>query len=435
MRIVSLTLGLIASFALAAVASAAGAESAPQAAASSSMAPAGDAGSSAQHAMASDPGAGAAQQPQATAAPADAAGASGADASAKPAEASPAAAPAASAAPAAPPARHTVTIGPVGTDDQGRSGHIHTVARGDTLWDISEAYLGTPWVWPSIWQDNPSVPNPHRIYPGNRIWISPTSMKRVTDAEADAMLSREPSAPPAAVAGDAVPHPIGSYTLSNIDAVGLVSPDLFEGAGSILESPTTDAQWLTQTQRVFISLGEGQAKVGDRFTVVRPSQDVRDPETHHRIGVYVNRVAWIEVTAVHPESSEAVIRESHTEVHRGDRIIPHVEPSTAIEIRPSAPQVEGQVALTRDGRWEAGRFEVVYLNRGTDHGLGVGTPLEVFRSFDDKRDVVTGQRRALPDDVIGSLLVVSAEPTTSVAVVTQSSGEIERGDHFRGATH
>ena len=445
MRIASLILGLIASFALATGAGAAGAQPAPKAAAGG-QASASDAASM-PHVIRPDEGAaaaspppatGEAMQPPAAAAPADAASAQPAEApappaeAAKPAEAKPSAE---SAAPAAPPARHTVVIGPVGTDEQGRTGHIHTVARGDTLWDISEAYLGTPWVWPSIWQENPSVPNPHRIYPGNRIWISPTSMKRVSDAEADAMLSREPSPPPAAVAGDAMPHALASYTMSSIDAVGLVSPDLFEGAGSVLESPTTDAQWLTQGQRVYISLGEGQVHVGDRFTVVRPSQDVRDPETHHRIGVFVDRVGWIEVTSVHPESSEALIRESHSELHRGDRVIPHVEPSPAIEVRPSAPQVEGQVALTRDGRRETGRFEVVYLNRGTDHGLGVGTPLEVFRSFDDKRDPVTGQRRALPDDVIGSLLVLSAEPTTAVAVVTHSNGEIERGDHFRGATH
>jgi len=431
MRIVSLSLGLIASFALAAGAGAAGGQPA---------APAADA-SSVPHVLAPDAGASTAAAPKASEAPPQpAAAAPGEASSAQPGDApapsvAPGPAAASAPAPAPAPARHTVVIGPAGTDDQGRTGHIHTVARGDTLWDISEAYLGTPWVWPSIWQENPSVPNPNRIYPGNRIWISPTSMKRVSDAEADAMLAHEPSTPPAAVAGDAVPHALGSYTMSSIDAVGLVSPDLFEGAGSVLESPSTNAEWLAQGQRVYISLGEGQTKVGDRFTVVRPSQDVRDPQTNHRIGVYVNRVAWIEVTVVHPESAEAVIRESHNEVRRGDRLIPHVEPPTSIELRPSPPQVEGQIALTRDGRRETGRFEVVYLNRGSDHGLGVGTPLEVFRSFDDKRDPVTGQRRALPDDVIASLVVLSAEPTTAVAVVTQSSGEIEKGDHYRGASH
>ncbi|MGI9432299.1 MAG: hypothetical protein ACR2PQ_08805, partial [Myxococcota bacterium] len=33
------------------------------------------------------------------------------------------------------PARGPVALGPVGHDDQGRQGRIHTVANGDTLWD------------------------------------------------------------------------------------------------------------------------------------------------------------------------------------------------------------------------------------------------------------------------------------------------------------
>ena len=77
------------------------------------------------------------------------------------------------AAPAEKPAEKPV-LGAIGYDAQGRQGRIHVVVKGDTLWDISEAYLGTPWVWPPIWKDNgEDIANPHRIYPGDRIWITP----------------------------------------------------------------------------------------------------------------------------------------------------------------------------------------------------------------------------------------------------------------------
>ncbi|HKC51066.1 MAG TPA: LysM peptidoglycan-binding domain-containing protein, partial [Myxococcota bacterium] len=60
-----------------------------------------------------------------------------------------------------------------GVTPDGRKGQIYKVQKGDTLWAISEKYLGTPWIWPSVWKENePKLVNPHLIYPGDLIWIS-----------------------------------------------------------------------------------------------------------------------------------------------------------------------------------------------------------------------------------------------------------------------
>ena len=48
------------------------------------------------------------------------------------------------------------TLGPWAVDENGNVGRIHTVVPGDTLWDISSAYLGTAWVWPAIWSRLPN---------------------------------------------------------------------------------------------------------------------------------------------------------------------------------------------------------------------------------------------------------------------------------------
>ena len=88
-------------------------------------------------------------------------------------------------------------LGAVGWDSEGRQGRIHVVVPGDTLWDISNAYLGTPWVWPSIWNDNGDIENPHEIYPQDRIWITPTEMRKLTAEEAEAFLAGEPPVPAA----------------------------------------------------------------------------------------------------------------------------------------------------------------------------------------------------------------------------------------------
>ncbi len=119
---------------------------------------------------------------------------------ASPAPSQPEAMPASPAAPVAeaPAAqKKSIVLGPEGVDDEGRVGRLHTVTRGDTLWDVSAAYLGTPWVWPSVWIDNHDIANPHMIHPGDRIWITANEMRVVSDDEADAFLERLLEAPAA----------------------------------------------------------------------------------------------------------------------------------------------------------------------------------------------------------------------------------------------
>ena len=63
-----------------------------------------------------------------------------------------------------------------GVAPDGQKGQLHVVVGGDTLWDITHHYIETPWIWPSIWQENANIQNPHLIYPGDLIWITDKSM-------------------------------------------------------------------------------------------------------------------------------------------------------------------------------------------------------------------------------------------------------------------
>lgn len=323
-------------------------------------------------------------------------------------------------------------LGPLGHDAAGQSGRVHTVKSGDTLWDLSDAYLGTPWVWPSIWQDNPDVANPHRIFPGDKIWISPTSMRRVSDAEAAQLLASDGELP-ASPAEDAGTAPLDTIRVPTLDTVGFVSADLLAASGSILGSPRPET-WYGAEMPVYLSLGEGEVEKGDRFTVVRAQEDVRDPATRRVIGVHIAKLGWVEVTKVHSESAEAVIRASAQEMQAGDRILPRTEVGQEVAVQPTTTPVEGQIALLGNSQTIKGGQDLVFLNRGSEDGLLIGSPLEVFRPGGEARDVETGRPRLLPDEVLAQLVVVSAEPDTAVAVVTHASQEISRGQPFRGAS-
>jgi hypothetical protein len=324
-------------------------------------------------------------------------------------------------------APRSVQMGPAMRDAEGNEGRVHTVVSGDTLWDISEAYLGSPFSWPSVWKNNPKVKNPHRIYPGNQIWISATEMRPIAPGETFSPAA----APPADI--DAV-RPVGAFPVPQMETIGLISPEEMETAGAVLGSPEGET-WLAQFRRVQIGMGEGQVHEGDRFTVIRESERVRDPETGDTIGVHVEKLGWIEVTEVGLEASDAIIRASNGEMLRTDRLIPRIEPAFEVPVQTSAPAVEGQLALLPNERTTVGQRDLVFLNRGTDHGVDIGSPLEVYRPGAVVKDRETKVKHVLPDEVIGNLIVVSARPESAVAIVTHATLEFVLGEHFRGAEH
>src|SRR3972149_5205127 len=49
----------------------------------------------------------------------------------------------------------------------------HKIVPRDTLWDITEHYQKDPFKWPSVWKLNPYISNPHLIYPGNTVKLTP----------------------------------------------------------------------------------------------------------------------------------------------------------------------------------------------------------------------------------------------------------------------
>jgi hypothetical protein len=334
------------------------------------------------------------------------------------------------------PARHAVSLGAVGYDAQGRPGRIHQVASGDTLWDISDAYLGTPWVWPSIWSDNQTVTNPHLIRPGDHLWITPHEMRRVSAEEAKDLLAGQPGegVDPASFEDGMGSHdgtPARSYRYTEVQSAGFVTTAEFKGSATIVDS-SVERVWLADSDPVIIGFGKGEVEVGDRFEVFRPGDRVIDPGTGEVSGYATEVLGWLEVDEVHDQTATATIRLARSEIRRGDHLLPRPVTNPDIEVS-ERPEVEGQIVHTPSDRIHMGSTDVVYLNRGTNDGLAMGSPLEVYRPLGTGLDKVRGDERQLPDQVIAKLVVVSARPETAAAVVTHTTHELTRGDRFRGS--
>ena len=362
-----------------------------------------------------------------------------------------------------------VVLGPVGVDDQGRKGRLHTVAKGDTLWDLSAAYLGTPWVWPSVWIDNDDIDNPHLILPGDKIWITADEMRVVTDAEAEAFLETpvavaeevvdedpafvpEPAeevqpvaatepvedeasdldAFPVEIPAEAAPvtTPGRTITIARRDSYGFVTADALAGASSVVDSPSIRT-FLAEGDAVFVGVGEGDTEIGDQFMIFEVIDEVRDVETNRLLGHHVENLGWLEIKELTGDTSIGEIRQSYAEIERGARVMLREKLPRRVALRSTPDAIDGQVVFLPSDRTLAADGEYVYLNRGEFHGLEIGTELEVF----DSGAIMNERERRIdvrtPDTPVATLVVVTVDAESAVAFVLSADREIAVGDTVR----
>jgi hypothetical protein len=373
----------------------------------------------------------------------------------------------------------TVVMGPRGRESNGTQGRVHTVVPGDTLWDISDVYLGSAWVWPSVWKDNSAIANPHVIHPGDRIWISPGEMRIVTSLEADALIAAErevaesidapaseaawDSLEPAEMLGsaemlespasddaledqlpvamDQFEVPMASDGLATNDAastirvaereaMGFVSTEVVKAATSIVDSPSPRTL-LVDGDVIYLGVAEGDAQLGDEFTIFRDAKAVVDYESERVLGYHVDILGWAIVREVHGETVTAEVRMSFSEMRRGDRVIPRAPVSLKVPIKSTPEGEEGKIVFMPNDRTRMGDGDYVYLNRGELHGFQVGSQVEVFYPGRLLKDKVTRQRVMTPDLVVAKMILVEVKDDTAVAYVVTSDRELEIGDRVR----
>ena len=347
-----------------------------------------------------------------------------------------------------------------GVTPDGRKGQIYKVQKGDTLWAISQKYLGTPWIWPSVWKENEAkVVNPHRIYPGELIWISAGSMRTLTPEEAArlaaaAQANPEPAAPeaaPAAAQQPSVPKPAQEegdpfasldaaevtgevkIEVPSLQGISFVTSEELKAAGAIMGNHEENV-WVSQNQRTILSVGEGQGHVGDAFTIFRVRRPLRHPVTGVMLGYFVQVLGKAEITQLYPETSWAKITASYAEIQPGDRVLPFVEEPPSITEVHSGEEVNGTIVAFQPYRQRTGAGDFVILDAGTRQGMVAGRRLVVYRPSREVRDPLTRQMLMVPDDVIGDLFVVKAGEGTSLALVMKSERDLHVGDSFRN-TH
>jgi hypothetical protein len=315
-----------------------------------------------------------------------------------------------------------------------RDGHPdrYVVVKGDTLWDISERFLESPWLWPEIWYVNPQVENPHLIYPGDvltLVYVDGKPQLRVERGKGTYKLSPQARAERLDKAIPTIP----------IDAIQqfLTQPlvadqDTLENAAYVVSS--ADEHLIAGAGDRIYARGV-DADQGDRYHIFRPGDAYIDPDTGEVLGY---EALYLGDGSAEKFGDPSTLRLTRTnrEINIGDRIMPMTQEDVYAYFTPHAPkeEVEGRIISVVDGVTQIGQYQVVAINRGTREGIDVGTVFEIYQAGQLIPDQVSKERNAqvqLPDEKAGLLMVFRTFEKVSFALIMKATSALHVGDRIR----
>ena len=324
----------------------------------------------------------------------------------------------------------------------------YVVKKGDTLWDIAGVFLKQPWYWPEIWYVNPSIANPHLIYPGDVLYLTYVDGKpRISlDRPGAVRLSPQVRTEPLANAIRAIPYDLLMKFAGR--------PELLE-KDDVKKRPyivgVRDRHLVAADMNEVYAQNLGTPPAGSRFTVMHVGDELHDPDTGHLLGYighYAGTVETIDTTGTpkhHGSMTHLAVVETGREISAGDRLYP-----TVVEIgndfilsAPANQNLDGQVIAVVKGLYVAGRYQVLAINRGKHDGLVPGNAVAIFARgetvndytdtgpFDWRRFATNYKTVRLPDERSGTILLFRVYDHMSYGLIVESQHAMRVGDFIK----
>ena len=309
------------------------------------------------------------------------------------------------------------TYRPAAAADKGQplefeTGFYYTVQPGDTLWDLSQKFSDTPWQWPEMWQENQTIANPHRIYPGDVIRLyRRKGMYSYAPEDLDKIY----------------------YHYSAIERVGFIRKEPVVARGTLYKV-RVKRELISDGDIVYLAPTDGQQLApGQRYTTFRTLSPLRDAGDGSYIGVQHVLTGVVEILQQEAEYSVARVIKAYRPIHINDSVMPFYRRLPRLELQPSPPGIEGHFIKSEENKTIFGETDIAFINKGKADGLKPGQLFSIY--YRDEHTLVDKQSNSkkqlfTPVD-FGQLLVLHTEETTATVYITDSDKEFNAGTLIR----
>ncbi len=308
----------------------------------------------------------------------------------------------------------------------------YTVVKGDTLWDISERFLKSPWLWPEVWHANPQIANPHLIYPGDIIGlVYIDGQPRITTLQAGpnngvVKLTPQVRATPISTAIPTIPlDAISSFLSEN----RIVTQEEMEAAPYVLIG--REQHLITGAGDTVFARGDAQGQ--ERLGVYRSASTFIDPDTDELLGYEAKAVATGQVTSSNGEVLSIKVVRSNEELRQGDRLLPTEDRVINSTFTPSRPDsdIRGKMIAVDSGVNNIGQYNVVVVNRGEREGIKEGNVLAIYKNGGLVRDPYTNELIELPSERAGMMMIFRVFEKLSYGLILKATRPLAVMDEVR----
>lgn len=289
----------------------------------------------------------------------------------------------------------------------------YTVKPGDTLWDIANHYLLDPWQWPEIWYVNDQVRNPHLIYPGDVLRLSEVEGRPRLGFAGD-VERLSPQVRELALDGAIPTIPIDAIR-EFLRGPRLVTPEQLQTAPYLLAFVDSH---IIGGEGMLIYVRRLPPQPAWNYALVRAGQVYKDPDDGSVIGYEALPIGSVDVRQP-GEPATALLSQTYREALVGDRLLPAEADAFQTDFYPHAPErpVGGRIIAAFDGISQISQYQIVAINRGSQHGLEAGHVLQIMQAGGNVADPYGKHKVQLPDQPAGQLLVFKTTPRLSYGLV------------------
>jgi len=317
----------------------------------------------------------------------------------------------------------SVTAGAGEETIEHEAGFYYTIQRGDTLWDLSDKFFDSPWYWPELWQENEQIPNPHWIYPGERIRLF---QKQGKDTFTFHIPEPEIVVQESAVELETETVPEEKtvyYSYPSMDAVGFIRKEPVNPLGFIFKSKD-DVVLINEGDTVYIRYADKDAlpiMQGGKYTIYRKLDPTRDRKRNQQLGGQYYILGIVEVTRLEEDFVIAKVLKSFRAIAINDFILPYEQRSPNIPITESVPNLIGEIIISEEHAELIGDLTTAFIDKGKADNVQEGQIYNIF--YQEKENVeVKGKKSVILTPVeYGRLIVLHTEQETATVLVTQTN--------------